>query len=127
RRRRFAGGNLELHGSLNLLGHLRLLARGAPPPLARSTPLLRRGPRGLSIPRSRGPTPGLLSDLAGPHPRSPARRRSYVAGLADFLFLARGELPLVANGAPPPFARSTPLLPSRASRTFYSSLAGSFP
>src|SRR5262245_61974162 len=25
--------------------------------------------------------------LAGPHPRSPARRRSYVAGLADYFFL----------------------------------------
>src|SRR5690242_8637656 len=31
--------------------------------------------------------------LAGPHPRSPAQRRSFVAGFAVLLFLARGAPP----------------------------------
>src|SRR5262245_24787134 len=76
-----------------------LVARGAPPPLARSAPFLpSRASRSF------------FQLLAGPHPRSRAQRRSCRRGLRSLF--------LVARGAPPPLARSAPLLPSRASRSF---------
>src|SRR5579871_5315746 len=50
------------------------LANGAPPPFARSAPRSAAGASRTSLTRERGPTPGLLVDLAGPHPHSRARR-----------------------------------------------------